>query len=163
MYCWRLKINYKYRVIFIIAKYINYFAYGDGARARHLLYHCGVRFYQLYSLNRLIRIFHPQDGKSPLARLPLAPQQLALYLCVHRPQWPLFFLFFSLISLYIWHLFKVQFKAIYLSYYIILNSPYTAWEGLYNIPPLKKKLYSQQRVNTLYLDTKIPPHRLGRP
>jgi len=46
---------------------------GDSAGARHLLYRYGVRFYRLYSLNRPIRIFHPRDGKSLLAHLPLVP------------------------------------------------------------------------------------------
>ena len=40
-----------------------------------------TKFYQILPqwLNRLITIFHPQDGKSPLAHLVLAPWLLAQY------------------------------------------------------------------------------------
>jgi len=39
-------------------------------------------------LNQPIRIFHPRDGKSLLARLPLAPWRLALHLCTLYPAFP---------------------------------------------------------------------------
>ena len=52
--------------------------------------------FQTLKRSQLIRIFHAQYGKSPLAYLPLALQRLALYLYIYRPQYSL-----SLSSLYL--------------------------------------------------------------
>ena len=104
----------------IIPLELNYNIYNcDGAGARHLL-HCRFQgnsphfwaIYQHYSQSQPIRIFHARHGKSPLARLLLAPwRPLVSY---QSPT--VSFSFFSLAQYsYIVAIYKLRFRSICIS------------------------------------------------